>query len=125
MNRWTKFSILIIIVGVVLLTINQIVYVPRFMALEHAYEAWVENNTSTAPPSPETFGLDLTSVYISGALGWLGSLFVFVGALYLVILLVAKILRRLNPKRQTDSAHTQELYSFLAPQLGHLYRLLS
>jgi hypothetical protein len=98
MDRWTKFIILIIILGVILVAINQIFYVPRFLALSHALSNWSKNETSTAPPSLETFGLSLTSVYISNALGWLGSLLIFAGALYLVILLITKALRRLNPK---------------------------
>jgi hypothetical protein len=98
MDRWIKLSILLIIVGVILVAINQIFYVPRFLAFSHALSNWSKNETSTAQPSLETFGLNVTSMIIYSALGWLGSLLIFAGALYLVILLIAKILRRLNPK---------------------------
>jgi len=98
MDRWTKFSILIIILGIILIAINRIFYVPRFLAFSHALLNWSKNSTSTAPPSLETFGLDVKSMIIYSVLGWLGSLFIFAGALYLVILLIAKILGRLNRK---------------------------
>ena len=98
MNRWTKASILIVITGVILITINRVYYVPKFNAFTHALWSWSKNETGTAAPSPETFGLDATSPWISTLLGGFGSLLVFVGALWLATLLITKIHGRFSSK---------------------------
>ena len=78
------------------MVINQIVYVPRYIALGQAFRAFAENHGVGSPPSPETYGLNVTSLYISGILGSVGFFFVFIGATYVIILFIAKIIRRLG-----------------------------
>ncbi len=69
---------------------------PRFIALQEAFRAFAENHAVGPPPNPEAYGLDVTSLYISMILGNAGYIFVFIGAAYLIIAFIGKIIRRLG-----------------------------
>ncbi len=92
-GRWTLASLLLIVVGIVMLAINALVFAPRFVALRDATLAWSKNGTEIPPPNPSSFGIDTSTYYIAAILG-IGYLLVFIGASYLVIILVSKIAKK-------------------------------
>ncbi len=92
-GRWTLASLLLIVVGVIMLAINAIVFVPRFMALRDATLAWSKNGMGIPPPNPSLFGIDTSTYYIAAILG-IGYWLVFIGASYLVIIVVSKIAKK-------------------------------
>jgi hypothetical protein len=95
-NRWLRVSVILIVVGCIFLVINQVVYVSRFIAFGKAFEAVAKNHGVGSPPTPEAYGLDVTSLYISSILGTAGFIFVFIGATYVILLFIGKIIRRLG-----------------------------
>lgn len=92
-KRWIQISLILIIAGSIMLAVNQIVFVPRFIALRDATIAWSENHTGSTPPSPGEYGIDVSTFFISNTLSF-GVLLIFVGAAYLVIILLAKMLNK-------------------------------
>ena len=102
LKRWPKVGVTLIIVGAILLTVNAVVYGPRFAAFSEALKTRVSEHTDAPAPNPASFGLDGTAFVVSMVLGTAGEILVFVGAAYLVIYVTAQIAKRLGYAK-TDS----------------------
>ena len=104
LNTKTLFiqSLILIAVGITLLTINWIIYIPKFTALQHDLLGWANNATHSSPmPSLEAYGLNSTAIVISSILSGSGFILVFLGSAFLLILLVARLLKLKN-KNQAE-----------------------
>jgi hypothetical protein len=87
-------GILLVLVGILLLAVNQIFYVSKIVALGEARLAWARNHSLGSFPSDEAYGLNQASFYISVILGSIGYILVFIGASYIIIQVLAIIIRR-------------------------------
>jgi hypothetical protein len=88
---WLIQSLVLLIVGVVLLVVLYGFFVPKITAYTNAVSAWSQNPSGNMPV-PQAFGLDVSSMLVSGILGVAGAVLVFLGAVFLVILFVIKII---------------------------------
>jgi hypothetical protein len=77
-------GVILIVVGITFLAVNQIFYVPKLVAFGKAQVAWVRNHGQGASPSYEAYGLSEASFFISGILGFIAALLMFVGAICIV-----------------------------------------
>lgn len=96
LNTKTLFiqSLILIAAGTILLTVNWVIFAPKFIALQHDIQAWANNTTHPSPvPSPEAYGLSLTTIILSNILGGSGVLLLFLGIAFLVIVVLVKILK--------------------------------
>ena len=93
-NRLLKISIFLIVIGIILSIVILTIYVPKHAAFRNASLAWGKNPNGSAPPSPEAFGLDMTTIYIFTILGYAANTLLLIGGAYLVIYLITKILAR-------------------------------
>ncbi len=84
-RMWLIQSIALLVVGIVLLTFVQAVYVPKITAYTNAI-------VTGSVPSMEMFGLDVTTLLISTVLSIVGAILVLLGAVLLVILFVLKVI---------------------------------
>jgi uncharacterized membrane protein YesL len=98
LNWWIIATILTVVLGSAFIITNYVVYVPKLNAFSQAGQKWVKNPTSTSPPSPESFGLTLTSILVSSILGWIGSALIFIGILCLAILLIRWVGKKTDRK---------------------------
>ena len=87
---WLIQSLILLIVGIVLLVVLYGFFVPKITAYTNAALAWSQNPTGNMPV-PQAFGLDVSSMLVSGILGVAGAVLVFLGAVFLVILFIIKI----------------------------------
>ena len=97
-NHWLMKGLILVIAGIVLMVVNQILFVSKFVALGEERLAWAKTTPMPSPnsfPSLEAYGLSQTSLYIMSALGMVALILVFVGAVYIVVPFIAKIIRRL------------------------------
>ena len=81
-------------VGTVLLIADYATYIPRFEAYKNALMAWAQNPIGSTPVPMIAFGLDSTSVIISGILCLVGVILIFVGVTFLVIALFVRIMEK-------------------------------
>jgi len=72
------------------------VYAPRVVAFGKAFEAFAKSHNYGSPPSLEAYGLTEQLLFIMVLLGNVGSILVFIGAAYLIILFIGKIIRQLG-----------------------------
>jgi hypothetical protein len=93
-NRLVKTSILLIVIGILLSIVILTIYVPKYAAFRNATLAWDKNPNGSTPPTPETFGLDMTTIYIFTILSYAANTLLLIGWAYLVIYLITKILAR-------------------------------
>ena len=93
-RRWITLSLLLIIVGVTFVVVDSAVYAPRFAAFYQEWNAWVLSNMDAVQPSPELYGLNSASFYVSMVLGTGGGMLVVIGACYVVIFFIGKMAKR-------------------------------
>jgi len=91
-------GLILVVAGIVLMVVNQILFVSKFVAVGEARLAWAKTTPMPSPnsfPSLEAYGLNQTSLYIMSALSIVAWILVLVGAVYIVVPFIAKIARRL------------------------------
>lgn len=96
-SKLFKTSIVLIVVGVLLLVVLQVLYVPKIEALQRDalnYTRNWPNHTQGNPPRPENYGLDTNTLFLLIALGNIAYVLLLLGGAFLVILLVAKLVNR-------------------------------
>lgn len=96
-SRLFKASIALIVVGVALLVVLQVLYVPKIEALRRDtlnYSQNWPNHTQGNPPVPADYGLDVTALFLVIALGNIAYILLILGVAFLVILLIARIVKR-------------------------------
>lgn len=96
-SKLFKASLILIVVGIAILAIIQVVYVPRVTAFRDDALNYTRNSTHTEPlPTLEEYGLDNNTMLLVTILGNAANVLVFIGAAYLVILLVARLVKRVR-----------------------------
>lgn len=95
-NRWLSAAIFLIILGIVFYLVNLASFVPRFLAFRDATLAWNQANNSTAMPNPADFGWDYSSSIVSAFLSSASGVLLLIGGAYLLIQLMARIIRQLG-----------------------------
>jgi hypothetical protein len=96
-SKLFKASIAFIVVGVVLLVILQAFYMPKAEAYMNDVLNYTENwpnNTHTALPIPEDYGLDHNTFLLITILGNIAYVLLFLGAAFLVIIMIAALVKR-------------------------------
>ena len=93
MNRWLIVSILLIAVGIILLVANQVFLVSKLDAFANASLAWFKNQTLSPSPNPQTYGVNQSTGIISSLLGFAGEVFVFAGALSILLVFINRIFK--------------------------------
>lgn len=96
-SKLFKTSIVLIVVGVALLVILQVLYVPKLEALQRDSLNYAQNwpnHTQGNPPNPADYGLDINTMFLIIALGNIAYVLLILGVAFLVILLVAKLVNR-------------------------------
>jgi hypothetical protein len=96
-SKLFKISIALIAVGVALLVVLQVFYMPRIEALRNDslnYSRNWPNNTHGNPPVPQDYGLDRNTVLLVIALGNVGYSLLILGVSFLVILMIARLVKR-------------------------------
>ena len=96
MERWLKISIILVVAGSIVLVLNQVLYLSRYMAFLEAFRSFAENHAVGSPPTLEECGLATTSVYVGVILGYAAGICVFIGVAYLIIGFIGKIVKRLG-----------------------------
>jgi hypothetical protein len=100
-------SLILIAAGTILLTVYWVVFVPKFVALQHDIQAWANNTPHSLPmPSPEAYGLNPTAMIISSILSGSGVVLLFLGSAFLVIVVLVKILK---PKGNQETENPYKL----------------
>lgn len=99
-KKWLIQSIILLVVGIVLEAIVWVVYVPRVVAFQEAVNAWMKSSLNSTHGSPyptfppAAFGLDTTASIISLVLSGAGSILIFLGSAFIVILIIGKALNQ-------------------------------
>jgi hypothetical protein len=96
-SKLFKASIALIVFGVVMLVILQVLYVPKIEAFRNDslnYSQNWPNHTHGNPPTPEDYGLDFNTLLLIIALGNIAYVLLILGAAFLVVLLIAKLVNR-------------------------------
>ncbi len=91
---WLIGAVAMIVIGIILLAILEVVYVPRIQVYGAAAAAWSQNATGVSPPNPEEYGLNSTAMVLASVMGLTSTLRLIVGIAVLVIALVARIISR-------------------------------
>jgi hypothetical protein len=99
---WLIQSIVLLIVGVVFLAVVQVVYMPKINAYTNATKAFIQNHTGE-PPTPQTYGLDVSAMLVSGILNLAGIILTLLGSVFLVLTLAAKIISQSKTKVPSDN----------------------
>jgi len=88
--------------GIAFLVVNYLVYVPRMVAYSEAADTWIQNwmvnRTDATPPPFEDYGLGTNERILFSAFGFAGYILIFIGAINPVVLLVSKIIKKVNTK---------------------------
>jgi|GEM_PF-4215499 hypothetical protein len=106
-SKLFKTAIALLVAGVAILVILQVIYIPKVEAYQHAALNYSRNwpsNNQTKPPMPIDYGLDSNAIILIGVLDTAGVILVFVGAAYLVVLLVAKLVKRVRGYDEANSS---------------------
>jgi high-affinity Fe2+/Pb2+ permease len=96
-SRLFKTSIALIVVGVALMVILQVLYVPKVEALQRDslnYSRNWPNNAHVNPPTPEDYGLDVNTMFLVIALGNIAYILLILGVAFLVVLMIAWFVKR-------------------------------
>lgn len=96
---------ILLALGISLEIADIVAFSSRFNDYSEAIKQWTESNiTATVPPpQPSAYGLDNTSIILSGILGWAGSLLILISVLYLGALLYVHISnQRKKQKKQYE-----------------------
>jgi hypothetical protein len=91
---WLILAVAMIILGISLLSVAELVYVPRIAAYSAAAAAWSQNVLGSAVPSMADYGLDAGSVILASVIGMVGGLLLVVGVILLVIAIVLRTISR-------------------------------
>jgi hypothetical protein len=96
-SRLFKASIALIVAGVALLVVLQVLYVPKIEALQRDSLNYTQNwpnHTHGNPPMPADYGLDVNTMFLIIALGNIAYVLLILGASFLVVLLIARLVKR-------------------------------
>ena len=94
--KYFKIGLILITIGLIILATSYVVYSPKITAFQNDTMSWLENRSTDPAPTLEDYGLNVTTLPIIGVLNTIAELLIFIGAAYLVILLVAKIVKRVR-----------------------------
>ncbi len=89
---WLIISIIMIVVGIILLAVVELVYIPRIGAYGDAASAWSQHISGSAAPTLEQFGLDGISMAVGSVMGIVGVLLLAVGVILFVIAIILKVI---------------------------------
>ncbi len=95
-NKLFFVALGLLALGITFYIVDLAVFIPRISAFQHASLDWAHNHTSTQPPNPADFGVGTNTFIISTLLAYASGASLLLGAAYLVILLIAKIIRQLG-----------------------------
>jgi hypothetical protein len=96
-SRLFKASIALIVVGVALLVVLQVLYVPKIEALRNDSLNYAQNwpnHTQGNPPVPQDYGLDVNTMLFIIALGNIAYILLILGVSFLAVLLIAWLVKR-------------------------------
>jgi hypothetical protein len=95
-NRWLFVAIFLSVLGIIFYLVNLVVFIPRFSAFRDATIAWAQAHNNTVMPNPADFGWDYSSAVVSVFLSYASWVLLLVGGGYLLIQLIARIIRQLG-----------------------------
>lgn len=108
-SKLFKASIALLVVGAVLLVILQVFYFPKTGAFTNDlnnYAVNQSNNIHTEPPILENYGLDYSTLLFIVTLGNIVYVLLFLGASFLVIILIGHLVKRTQGHNASKASET-------------------